>query len=97
MLVLQLAGHRAGFASAQVLFRGQNGVVRRIAFGRGCHQHGRVRQRQARFRQAQLQGAVHAGLHDEGGLGIGHAHVLAGRAQQPPDGGGHVSRLQQPG
>ena len=85
MLVLQLAGHRAGFAPAQVLFRGQNGVVRRIAFGRGCHQH-------ARFRQAQLQGAVHAGLHDGNGLRVRKAHVLRRDDQQPPAG-----RQQIPG
>ena len=53
--------------------------------------------RELGLRQSQLHGRVHAGLHDGHGLGVGHADVLAGRAQETPAGGDEVPGLQEPG
>ena len=97
MDILQVAGDVPRLPRPHVGQSGVNAQAYRVGFGGGGQQHRRLGQGQAGLRQAQLQGAVHAGLHDEHRLGIGHGHVLAGRAQQPADGGGHIPRLQQPG
>ncbi len=97
MDVLQLPGNRPGLAGAHVrqgrLHRGGDG----IGLGRRGQEDGRLGQGELGLRQAQLQGAVAAGLHNGGRLGIGQPHILAGGAQQPPDGGNQIPRLQEPG
>ena len=68
-----------------------------VGLGGRSQQNGRLGQRQLRLGQTQLHGGVHAGLDDADRLGIGHADILTGGAQQPPAGGHQISRLQKAG
>ena len=93
--VLQLARNIAGPAAPDVGPRRVDTLDHAVGFRRGGKQHGRVRQRQARFRQAQLQGAVHAGLHDGDRLRVRHADILARRAQKPAAGRHEIACLKE--
>ena len=95
--VLELPGDISGAARPHVGHGRVNGHAGGVGLGPGGQENGRLGQGELGLWQAQLQRAVHTGLHDGHRLGVGQAHVLAGGAQQPPDGGDQVPRLQQPG
>ena len=97
VLVLELAGDRAGAAGFQVGFRLVDRVVGGIGFGGGGDQDHRVGQRDPCLWQAHLHRDVTGRPDDRDDLRIGKPHVLAGADHQPPAGRDQVPRLQKAG
>ncbi|MBQ2461176.1 MAG: deoxyribose-phosphate aldolase, partial [Clostridia bacterium] len=95
--ILQLSGDISGPAGLKIGQSRVYGVYAGVGFRRRGKQYHRVRQRQPRLWQTQLQGRIHAGLHYGYGLGIGKADILTGRAEYPAARGDQVTRLQHPG
>ena len=94
---MQLPWNAAGAAGLHVRPGRADGADHAVGLGGGGQEHRRLGQRELGLREPQLHGGVHTGLHDGDGLGIGHPHILAGGAQQPPAGGDQVPGLQEPG
>ena len=95
--VLQMPGEIPGFALANVCQRCVQGDVPGIGLGTGGHEYGSISQRDPGFRHSQLQSHIHAGVDDGDNLRVGKAHILGGNDHEPPAGGGHLPRFQQPG
>ena len=68
-----------------------------VGLRRRGKEDGRLGQGQLRFRKPQLHGGIHAGLHDGDGLGVGHADILTGGAEEAAAGGHQVPGLQEAG
>ena len=97
MDVLELPGDVPGLAAPDVGHRGGDALIDRVGLGGGGQQHHRLGQGQPGLGQPQLEGVVHTCLDDGHRHGVGHAHILAGRAQDASYRGDHVPRLQQTG
>ena len=96
MDVLHLARDVAALPGAHVgagrVDRGDDAV----RFRRRGEQNARLRERELRLRQAELQSVIHARLHDAHRLRVRHADVLARRAEDAAARAGQIPGLEQP-
>ena len=94
--VLHLARDVAALPGAHVgagrVDRGDDAV----GFRRGGQQNARLRERELRLRQAELQGVIHARLYDAHRLRVRHADDLARRAEDAAARAGQIPGFEQP-
>ena len=95
MDVLQFPGHIPGLAVLHVGPGFPDALHHAVGFRRGGEKNGRMGQRQLGLGQPQLHGSIHAGFHNGDRLRIGHAHILAGGAEEPAAGSHQIPGLQE--
>ena len=83
MGILQMVGHGHQHALFNVLHRRFDAQIGRIAFGRGCNVHSRLRQRERAFRHPDPLHRLICRGRDHDSAGIGVAHILACRDHDP--------------
>ena len=96
MRILKVRRNIACPARPNVGNGGINAIDGTVGLGRGRHQNDRLRERNPRLGQSQLERAVHARLDDGGALRVRQTDILTRNDKHTPRRGDHIACLEQP-